>query len=108
MTLHWPARLALILYLVLLALIAFNLTVVLELPLWAAAAPPRRGRGRRWSRLGSSPAGAEPRCSRAYLRSQSRLVGGGRGVGGAGLAGDCRRRESLMGRAHAADVRGRR
>lgn len=40
MTLHWPAQLALLLYLVLLALIAFNLAVVLELPLWSAAAPP--------------------------------------------------------------------
>ncbi|MDD9885142.1 MAG: MotA/TolQ/ExbB proton channel family protein [Gammaproteobacteria bacterium] len=40
MTLHWPARLALILYLVLLALMAFNLSIVLELPLWSAAAPP--------------------------------------------------------------------
>lgn len=40
MTLHWPARLALLLYLVLIALIAFNLAVVLELPLWSAAVPP--------------------------------------------------------------------
>lgn len=40
MTLHWPARLALLLYLILIALIAFNLTVVLEAPAWASAAPP--------------------------------------------------------------------
>jgi len=40
MTLHWPAQLALLLYLILLALIAFNLAVVLELPLWSAALPP--------------------------------------------------------------------
>lgn len=40
MTLHWPARLALLLYLILIALIAFNLSAVLEWPLWAAGVPP--------------------------------------------------------------------
>jgi len=40
MTLNWPARLSLLLYFILLALVAFNLVVVIELPLWMASIPP--------------------------------------------------------------------
>ncbi len=40
MTLHWPARLLLLFYFILLALVAVNLALVLELPLQLAAVPP--------------------------------------------------------------------
>ena len=40
MTLPWPVRLSLLFYFILLALVAFNLALVLELPLWLAGAPP--------------------------------------------------------------------
>ncbi len=40
MTLNWPARLTLLLYFILLALVAVNLALVLELPLQLAAVPP--------------------------------------------------------------------
>ena len=43
MTSNWPARLSLLLYLVLLALVAFNLALVLELPPWFAGVPPGLG-----------------------------------------------------------------
>ncbi len=39
MTLYWPARLSLLLYLILLTLIVVNVTLVLEFPMWLAIIP---------------------------------------------------------------------
>ncbi len=39
MTLYWPIRLSLLFYFILLVLVAINLTLVLELPMWLAAIP---------------------------------------------------------------------